>query len=127
MSTTISRRIVLEVLSQVDNNPITIPVRLTSTPADADTLTLTFKHDSHDMVWVIPRDLLIDGIVEPTITSNVQVAPDQIGWVAITIRSAAATKIYRARRRTLTNFLADTSEHIGIAAELDEWLRGLVA
>lgn len=127
MTTTISRRIVFEVLGQLGDKPLTVPVRVTSTPDDADTLTLTFKHDGHERAWEVPRDLLIDGIVAPTVAATVQVAPHQIGWIAITIRSTAGTEFYRARRRTLTNFLADTSEHIGIAAELDEWLRGLAA
>lgn len=127
MTTTITRRIVFEVLGQVGGEPLTVSVRVTSTPEDPDTLTLTFKHDGHERVWEIPRDLLIDGIVAPAATVAVQVAPHQIGWIAITIRSTAGTEFYRARRRTLTNFLADTSEHIGITAELDEWLRGLAA
>jgi hypothetical protein len=127
VTTTVTRRIVFEVLGQCPDKPLTVPVRMTSTPKDPDTLTLTFKHDDHERVWEIPRDLLIDGIVKPTVISAVQVAPDQIGWVAITIRSTAGTEFYRARRRTLTNFLADTAGHVDITAELDEWLRGLAA
>jgi hypothetical protein len=127
VSATITRRIIFEVLGQSGGEPLTVPVRVSSTPEDADTVTLTFKHDGHDMVWEVPRDLLIDGIVTPTVIGDIQVAPDQIGWVAITIRSTAGTEFYRARRRTLTNFLADTADHVDITAELDEWLRGLAA
>jgi hypothetical protein len=129
VSTTISRQVIFESLDHIHpitRNPLTIQVRMSSTLATPHAVTLTFKQRTRTTMWVIARDLLIDGIVEPTGLGDVRVAPDQIGWVAITLRSPNGTAAFRVRRRTLISFLADTAGHVDITAELDEWLRGLV-
>lgn len=130
MTTTISRQVVFESLDQVHpvtRNPLTVQVRMTSAPANAHAVTLAFKQRARTTVWLVARDLLIDGIVGPTGLGDVHVAPHQIGWVAITLQSPNGTAAFRMRRRTLTNFLADSASHVNITAELDEWLRGLAA
>jgi hypothetical protein len=130
MTEQITRRVVFEALDQVHDitgDPHTVNVRMTSTAQHPHKVTLTFKLDTGVITWPISRDLLIDGIVEPAGLGDVQVAPDQIGWVAITLRAPNGTATFRVRRRTLINFLADTASHVDITTELDDWLRGLAA
>jgi hypothetical protein len=130
VSTTITRQVVFESVDHVHpvtRNPLTVQVRMTSTLTAGHAVTLTFKQRTRTTVWTFARDLLIDGVVAPAGLGDVRVAPHQIGWVAITLRSPNGTAAFRVRRRTLTNFLADTVGHVDITTELDEWLRGLAA
>lgn len=125
----LSQQVALECLD-ARGRSIALPAHLGYDPADPWAVEMTFSNLTGDVRWLVARDLLLDGLTQPTGEGDVLLWPsiDEDGCAAVVLElcSPHGRLVAQLSTRELSAFLARTCALVPQGAETVD-LDGLVA
>jgi hypothetical protein len=104
------------------SEPVPVTVELSwraSSPLAVELLFLATHRDSHDVSWLVARDLLAEGLYLPVGIGDVHVRPHQSDWetTVLVLDSHAGRAEFELDTDALSDFLQATYDHIPPGAE----------